>query len=365
MNEGNIQEPLARSLLDLSEHDLLRLIVVPLFLAMGYERVELSGGPYEAGRDLICWRHNGVGELEVSVAQVKKTKFTLKLSSPESLQHILVQLENALEIPVRDLKGREYTPAVAYFITPYPVRSAVIDALEKRLQRLSARVRVIDGPKLSSLLFQYVPHLAASASRGPDTLEATRGPERAEGGPADVDTRARRALDWLTGMYYDLGSLLGPDTSIDPSLCFVIMSFSKNGRLQDFYEKAIKPTVESLGYRCQRVDEQHFNGRITEQIFRNIREARLVLADLTEARQNCYYELGVAHALKKDVIHLASSVEDIHFDVKDYNFILYSRIDELAETLRDRILSTIGEVERTRSAQPDASSGQPASPSAR
>jgi hypothetical protein len=74
----------------------------------------------------------------------------------------------------------------------------------------------------------------------------------------------------------------------------------------------------------------------------NLRIARLVVADLTEARPNCYYELGVAHALKKQVIHLAYASEELHFDVKDWNFIIYSRLDELADELRQRILGTVG-----------------------
>jgi hypothetical protein len=66
------------------------------------------------------------------------------------------------------------------------------------------------------------------------------------------------------------------------------------------------------------------------------------VADLTEARPNCYYELGVAHTLRKEVIHLAYSSNDIHFDVRDFNFILYSRIDILAQKLHERILATVG-----------------------
>jgi hypothetical protein len=114
----------------------------------------------------------------------------------------------------------------------------------------------------------------------------------------------------------------------DEQLCFVIMSFSRNPVLEDFYVKAIKPTVENLGYRCERVDEQEFNDSIRARILSNIRKAKFIVADVTEARPNCYYEIGVAHSIEKNVIHLANATCDIHFDVKDFNFIVYSRIDE-------------------------------------
>lgn len=120
------------------------------------------------------------------------------------------------------------------------------------------------------------------------------------------------------------------------------MSFSENPVLQDFYEKSIKPTVKSLGYRCERIDEQEFNGSIRDRILQNIRQARFIIADVTEARPNCYYELGVAHSLGKEVIHMTNSAKDIHFDIKDFNFIVYSRQDELSEKLVQRIEATAG-----------------------
>lgn len=124
-------------------------------------------------------------------------------------------------------------------------------------------------------------------------------------------------------------------------ICFVIMSFSGDPQLQDFYEHAIKPVVTDLGYACSRVDEQEFNGSIRDRIVAAIRDCQFVVADVTEARPNCYYELGVAHALGKEVIHLARSTRDIHFDVRDFNFIIYSRLDDLKQKLKKRIESTI------------------------
>lgn len=128
---------------------------------------------------------------------------------------------------------------------------------------------------------------------------------------------------------------------VDPTLCFVIMSFA-NPKLNDFYDHAVKPTIEKLGYRCERVDEQQYNDSIRERIIANIDAARFIVADVSESRPNCYYELGIAHALGKEVIHLANSSTDIHFDVKDFNFIIYSRISDLQAKLEHRISATVG-----------------------
>ena len=40
--------------------------------------------------------------------------------------------------------------------------------------------------------------------------------------------------------------------------------------------------------------------------------------------------------MKKDFIHLVGEDEHLHSDIKDYNFIIYSRIDELAITMSER-----------------------------
>ena len=133
---------------------------------------------------------------------------------------------------------------------------------------------------------------------------------------------------------------------IDNGFCFMIMSFSENPILQNSYKKVIKPTVSQLGYTCERVDEQEFNGRITEKIIDNIKKSRFIISDLTEARPNCYYELGIAHALNKDVIHVVNSISDIHFDVKDFNFIIYKNLKELKERLKKRIQETIDILEQ-------------------
>ncbi len=141
---------------------------------------------------------------------------------------------------------------------------------------------------------------------------------------------------------------LALDTNIeqDESLCFVIMSFSQNPQFKKYYSEAIKPTVEKYGYRCERTDEQEFNDSIKNRILLNISKAKFIIADVTDARPNCYYELGIAHALKKEVIHLANSINDIHFDVNDFNFIIYSSIEELVSKINKRLTATLGHAKK-------------------
>lgn len=265
----------------------------------------------------------------------------MRASSTKSFNELVSQLCLAAESPIPHIDGQSYLPESVIFVTPYAIDYRVLKTRFEAYSVLSGRgLRLIDGPKLINLIQDHLPQLALRLSgvqsartydvSDPDALVA------------DNHDRENAAFDYITSLHYELGQLLAPKDSIDSKLCFVIMSFSGNPRLADFYEKAIKPTVEELGYRCERVDEQHFNGSIRQQILQNIRQAKFVIADMTEARPNCYYELGVAHATRKHVIHLAFSIDDVHFDVKDFNFIFYSRIDELATLLKERIIGTVG-----------------------
>ena len=129
-------------------------------------------------------------------------------------------------------------------------------------------------------------------------------------------------------------------------LCFIIMSFADNPALKDSYELGVKQIVEQLGYECKRVDEQEFNGSIRDRILQNLREADFIIADASQARPNCYYEIGMAHAMGKEVIHIANNSADVHFDIKDFNFIIYGSISELRERLQKRLEHTLANLKR-------------------
>jgi nucleoside 2-deoxyribosyltransferase len=80
--------------------------------------------------------------------------------------------------------------------------------------------------------------------------------------------------------------------------------------------------------------------RIKEEIFR----ARFIVADLTDERPSCYFEVGYAEALGRPVIPLASkeSVMEpgagtkIHFDIHQ-NVRLFTNHEEMAQHLRDAV----------------------------
>jgi len=104
--------------------------------------------------------------------------------------------------------------------------------------------------------------------------------------------------------------------------CFVIMPF--NPDMDEVYTNCIKPTVVGLGLTCIRQDEVDVTGNIVQGIVESIANAKLIIADLTLQRPNVFYELGIANSLGNNTIVLAQKMEDVPFDIKTYNAIIYS-----------------------------------------
>ena len=65
----------------------------------------------------------------------------------------------------------------------------------------------------------------------------------------------------------------------------------------------------------------------------------MIVADLTSANPNVFYELGLAHALKKPVILITQSIADIPFDLKSYRLLEYSTHFGLIERAKERLKS--------------------------
>lgn len=345
---GDTRACLLRRLQSLNEQELTLRVISPLMRALGFDRVEAQAGPYEAGRDLLCWKTDELGERRAFAVVVKRLASESGRVRSTTLASTIAQLEQTLSFPVPDADGHEHPLSSVFLITPSVINVNLLAQQFQRMRHLRGRdVRIIDGERLVQLLLQHAPQLSHSLS-GAAATPSPPSPDDEKPLPAGVRrSKEKAAFDFLTGLYHELAEVIGSEQALDPTLCLVIMSFSESPSLCDFYEKAVKPTVAALGYKCERMDEQHFNGSITRQLLRNIRQARFIVADMTEARPNCYYELGIAHTLGKEVIHIANSADDVHFDVKNFNFIIYKRIDDLAVRLKERILNTVGPASTT------------------
>jgi hypothetical protein len=129
------------------------------------------------------------------------------------------------------------------------------------------------------------------------------------------------------------------EVKLNEKLCFIIMPFTD--KLNPIYDSIIKPVIKDLNLECLRADEIFTSKPIIEDIWKSIKKARFLIADLTERNPNVFYELGLAHALNKDVILLTQDIDDVPFDLRHFRIIVYqdsiSGSDKLKSTLKDFI----------------------------
>lgn len=127
----------------------------------------------------------------------------------------------------------------------------------------------------------------------------------------------------------------GPSTQ----KAFVIMPFTAS---LSFVYDVMKGAIEgNLPMKCLRVDEGHTSAPITEEVKQCIRNADLVIADLTGQNPNVYYEAGFAHALGKKMILIAQSEKDLAFHMRPIRTLFYTKPNDLRETLIDAIKDTL------------------------
>ena len=121
------------------------------------------------------------------------------------------------------------------------------------------------------------------------------------------------------------------------STCFVVQPFAEpyGGYFSLIYE----PAIEGAGLQAMRADAEIFGtGKIMDQIFAGIREATVLVAELTTRNPNVLYELGLAHALQKPVVLVSNNEGDVPFDLSHIRVIYYDTSDPFwGEKLKGKI----------------------------
>lgn len=105
----------------------------------------------------------------------------------------------------------------------------------------------------------------------------------------------------------------------------------------DGFTRIVGDVGRETGYLVSRGDERVEKSDIFHQILLGIVSSRFIVANITGRNPNVFYELGLAHALDKEVILIAEGGADIPFDLQSKRIIFY---DDLGE-LRFRLLQAI------------------------
>ncbi|MBD8527080.1 hypothetical protein [Pseudomarimonas arenosa] len=89
-------------------------------------------------------------------------------------------------------------------------------------------------------------------------------------------------------------------------------------------EQVIVPACEAFGIEAFRADQIHTTGEIPDQVFRHLRDAPFVIADLSGANPNVMYELGLRHTTGKVTIQIGERGR-LPFDIASIRTIMFNR----------------------------------------
>ncbi|MBA7493139.1 hypothetical protein ES702_03694 [subsurface metagenome] len=129
---------------------------------------------------------------------------------------------------------------------------------------------------------------------------------------------------------------------VDKKLCFVLMPF--DNRFDPIYGNIIKKVIKKFGLNCKRADEIFGTEPIIKDIWGHIQKARILIADITGRNANVFYELGLAHAINKEVILITQNIRDIPFDLQHYRCIVYEDSVAGGDKLKEGIEKTLKEI---------------------
>jgi hypothetical protein len=132
-----------------------------------------------------------------------------------------------------------------------------------------------------------------------------------------------------------------------PKTCFVVSPIGPEDsairKRSDMLLRILKHALEPR-YEVIRSDHIAEPGMISHRMIQLLVDAPLVVADLTGANPNVYYELAIRHAVGKPTIQIIAKGEPIPFDIGDMRTIGVDMADQYAA--EDLIRACAKEIEK-------------------
>lgn len=128
----------------------------------------------------------------------------------------------------------------------------------------------------------------------------------------------------------------------DVSQAFIAMWF--NPDMNEVFELGFAKAISDSGYAPFRIDKKEHIQKIDDEIIAEIRKSKFLVADFTDHRGGVYFESGFAMGLGLPVIWTCRQdhMEKLHFDIRQYNCIDWSSVDDLRVRLSNRIVALLG-----------------------
>lgn len=233
------------ALCSFKEDDFTKNILLPLFQAMNYSRVEFNGGPNERGRDLIAQRDNPpLPNPKTVYVQTKKIKSSTKAAGGAQFDKLVFQVRQCLKEPVTDVHGREYQADEVYITCPGQVSSRFIDEIKHSFfAPENQKVHLIDGVNVLGLIEQYKPDLMNVLLNIEDKIVSKSG--FSPGNSELLKAIKQGGSKSIEKLYNDLSFFVG---SIDSNLLmhFEIKLLSRVHEVEEGYWEGFKKALDNL-----------------------------------------------------------------------------------------------------------------------
>jgi len=118
--------------------------------------------------------------------------------------------------------------------------------------------------------------------------------------------------------------------------CFAIMPFADG--FEDI-DHIIHQAAKDCGLDYLRGDRRHQPGSVVSQILHDIRHAAVVVADISHANPNVFYELGIAHQLMGPdrVVIITQPSDKPPYDVHEFRQLIYTHNEIGRHKLREEL----------------------------
>lgn len=141
--------------------------------------------------------------------------------------------------------------------------------------------------------------------------------------------------------------------------CFVIQPFDK-GKFDNRYDDVFEKALLAAGVEPLRVDRSQKKLSLIEAIEDGIQRAAICFVEITEPRQNVWYEFGYARALNKPLVIVSEKKDAYPFDVRHLRILEYvpgapRDFESLGREITERARAALEE----RSLLTEISSGKP------
>ncbi|MFC1530064.1 hypothetical protein ACFL6R_05040 [Gemmatimonadota bacterium] len=129
------------------------------------------------------------------------------------------------------------------------------------------------------------------------------------------------------------------EEAVEKDICFVVMPFDDPF---EKYQRIYRLAIEAANLKPVRADDIFRPGFIMKDVWAYVREASVLLAELTGRNANVFYELGLAHAIAKPVVLVTKDISDVPFDIGGLRAIEYQPEDpEWGDHLKVKITEAL------------------------